>query len=213
MFSDNKGTCRPLQWCGTSALISVHFVVLTRTTIPMGSRTPDLLLSTWTTPSALDLPLPRLQALPRPPPRPLVPLLVQAREHKRTGRAPRRSPLPPPLPRRLPRLRSNTPSPLCCASSLHRPALLPLILWSTELLVGRSLSLYLWPQGRAEPGLPLPSACGRCSSLAWGCLTMWQGSAGGCRGEGVDKSSKKEKQIYPEPTMLMRLSTWRKRCT
>lgn len=171
-----------------------------RTTTLTGSRTPGLLLSTWTTPSAPVRPPLRLQARPRlpPPPLPPVPLQEQAREHKRTGRAQRRSlPLPPPPPpQRLPRLRSNLPLPSC---AVPRASIVPLSPLAGSHL---SLSLSLAPgQGRAWPLLsplsPLPpTACGRRSPLTWGRLTVRQGPVLGCRGEGVDKSSNNEKNKF-----------------
>lgn len=176
----------------------------------MGSHTLGLLLSTWTTPSVLLLLLLQLLALPRPRPQAPVPLLARAHEHKKTGKALRRLPLPRPQPQHPPHLRNNPHSPFCCASSLHRPALLILILRQTELLVGPlglylSLSLPLWPQGRAEPGLPSSpssSSTGHLSSpsqpmryalswprAAWPCK-CGGGPSGDYRCEGMDKRNK-----------------------
>lgn len=133
----------------------------------MGSRTPVLLLSTWTTPNVLDLPLPRLPVQPKPPPQFLVPLLVQAREHKRTGRVARRWPQLPPLPRHLSHLRSNSPSSSSSAvprASIVLLSFLNIIFGLRSSSSGASLLfLSLWPQVRAEPGLlpthqPLPTS-------------------------------------------------------
>lgn len=169
-----------------------------RTTTPMGNPTPVLLLSTWTTPSVLVLLLPQLLAptrtLPRtrrsPPARPLH----QAHEHKKTGRAPRRWLRPPPR-YRLHLQRNKTSSP-CCASSLHLSALLPLMFlvnraprWSSV----PSLCLRLWPQARAEPDNP--SHQSESGALTWGCRTVWQGPASGCRGHRADQSSPKETEF------------------
>lgn len=185
-------------------LIFLHALPPNRTTTLTGSRTPGLLLSTWTTPSAPVRPPLRLQPRPRlpPPPLPPVPLQEQAREHKRTGRAQRRSLPPPPPPQRPPRLRSNLPLP---SSAVPRASIVPLSPLAGSHL---SLSLSLAPgQGRAWPLLsplsPLPpTACGRRSPLTWGRLTVWQGPVLGCRGEGVDKSSNNEKNKF----------TWSWRC-
>lgn len=106
-------------------LIFLHALPPNRTTTLTGSRTPGLLLSTWTTPSAPVRPPLRPQPRPRlpPPPLPPVPLQEQAREHKRTGRAQRRSLPPPPPPQRPPRLRSNLPLP---SSAVPRASIVPL---------------------------------------------------------------------------------------
>lgn len=157
--------------CDGSFVYLTYHPLPNRTTTPMGSPTPVLLLSTWTTPSVLALLLPQLLAPTRTPtrtqPSPLAPHLHQAHEHKKTGRAPRRWLQPPPRYQRLHLQRNKTASPRC-ASSLHRSALLPLI-----FLVNRApqwssvpyLCLCLWApgQGRARP--PLPSVWVRCPGL------------------------------------------------
>ena len=142
----------------------------------MGSHTQGLLPSTWTTPNALVPPPPRRQAPPRPRPPPPARLLVRAREHKRPGRALRRSPRRLPPLQRLPHPRSKTQPPysppsfllLCCASSLHHPALPFLIHKSTELLIRKcslppSLPLWFPGQGRSWPTGPSPGQLTRVS--------------------------------------------------
>lgn len=158
----------------------------------MGNLTLVLLLSTWTTPSVLVLLLPRLLPPIRTQPSPLqAPLLRQAHEHKKTGRAPRRSLLPQPQYQRPRHRKNNAPLPLLLC-------LKPPPFWSPSCHVSAqqgssvglcplSLSLSLAPgQGRARP--PLPSVC-------VGCRTVWQGPAGGCRGHGADEGSTKESKF------------------
>lgn len=132
----------------THILLEQHS--FSRTTTHMGSPTLALLLSTWTTPSVLVLPLPQLQVLLRPQPQVPILLLGRAREHKRTGKALRK--WPPHLPQGLSRLRSSALFP----PAVPRASIVLLsfhILWSTELHLG---PLSLAPgQGRARSPITL----------------------------------------------------------